>query len=506
MPNTFEIPIISRGRIIEPGSDAIVFSGRTGAEFRAPNPHRHINDLVLGDATRLRDLQDMPTRQIIDFLVELGQRLAFDRNPYMQEAFALSQQAGELTEPILRGIYQSIPGMFTRSYLEEMVDNTVGIDYLDGWVPQGSGPRGRFRVRAIGTRQLHITAGNVPVVGAITVIRTALTKSDCLIKSPSNDPLSASSIARTMIDLDANHPVTKHVAVGYWKGGDKTMAAQICRASRIDKITAWGGMQSMKHIQQFLSPGIDLIALNPKLSMSVVGHEALESEEAMKEAAAGIAMAAGKLNQTACVNTRAVYIESGTDDASLKRVINLGKEIYEAFGALPPHISTPAARANKDLEAELRALELDEELYWVIGDTITGGVVVSRFSERVDFHDQLNNRIVNLVPMPDLTQITRWCDDTTQAVGVYPEGLRYRLRDTLALAGVQWMYPLRGWRSHQPTAEGSEFPGMPHDGIEPMRRSVRWVIDESAPTEDRMPERPRAASAQGAVAITGDSL
>jgi hypothetical protein len=478
MNTVFNIPIIARGRIIEPGSDAIEFGGRAGARFRCPDPHHHIHDLVLGDTRRLSDLQNAPMAHILDFLAEIGPRITL-ANPYMQEAFELSLQAGGLTEPVLRDVYSQLPRMFDRKHLETLVERTVGIAYLDGWVQQGAGAQRRFRIRAVGTRNLHITAGNVPVVGAITIIRSALTKSDCLIKLPSNDPLSASAIARTMIDIDANHPVTKHVAVAYWKGGDEAMESQICRTSRIDKITAWGGMSSMKHIQKVLSPGIDLVALNPKLSMSIVGHEALDDKKAMKEAAYGIAVAAGRLNQTACVNTRVVYIESETDEESLNRVIELGEEIYAALQRLPSNVSTPAAKPDRELEAELRALDLEEELYWVKGDTVKGGVILSRFSDRVEFHDKLNNRIVNLVPLPDISQVVRWCDDSTQTVGIYPERLRRDIRDRLALAGVQRIMPLRGEDPDNASEDGSELPGMPHDGIEPMRRMVRWVIDEA---------------------------
>ena len=92
-----------------------------------------------------------------------------------------------------------------------------------------------------------------------------------------------------MIDLDPNHPVTKHFAVAYWKGGDEAVERQIIRPSRIEKLTAWGGMASMVHIQKYLVPGIELIAMNPKLSISIVGHEALESPAAMADAARGIA-------------------------------------------------------------------------------------------------------------------------------------------------------------------------------------------------------------------------
>jgi hypothetical protein len=480
MNDVVDIPIISRGRIIMPGEDAVVFKGRGGSAFRSPDPHKHVQDLVLGNPVLLADLNDTKMRDIVDFLAEVGKRLRLEDNEYLQQSFALALQAGGLEEPILRQVYEDLPRMFDPKAMMELVEHTIGVDYLDGWVA-GHRDYPNVRVRAIGTRQLHITAGNVPVVAAMTVARAALTKSDCLIKSPSNDPLTANAIARTLIAVDANHPVTKHIAVAYWKGGDEFMDSQIVRTSRIDKITAWGGMSSVKHIQKFLTPGIDLTALNPKFSMSLIGKEALESEEAMEEAATGIAVIAGFYNQTACANTRIVYVESDTDDASLERVIALGRKIRAAFKTLPDVISTPAPARNKDLEAEMEAVEMEEDFYHVEGDTIDGGFVVSRFSNRVDFFEQLNNRVVNLVPMPNLLDVTQWCDDTTQTVGVYPEALRDRILDAFSLVGVQRMVPLGGGDALRIFHDMHTLPpGMPHDGIEPMRRNVRWVIDHRA--------------------------
>jgi len=479
MKNTYDIPIFSRGELILPSdNDSVEFAGRGGATFRSPDPHKHIHDLVLGNPTHLADLMETPMDEIVEFLGEVGKRLRLDDNPYLQESFDLALRAGGLAEPILKGVYDDLPRMFDPSGLRQMVDATVGINYLDGWVPS-SGEYGNVRVRAIGTRQLHITAGNVPVVAALTIVRAALTKSDCLIKAPSNDPLTANAIARTLLEIDPDHPVTKHISVAYWKGGDEFMDSQIVRTSRIDKITAWGGMASVKHIQKFLSPGIDLTAMNPKYSMSVIGKEALESEEAMQEAANGLAVISGFYNQTACANTRIVYVESETDDESLERVIELSKKIVAAYPGLPAEISTAAASNNRELDAELEAVSLEDDFYHVEGDTVNGGVVVSRFSDRVDFFNELNNRVVNLVPVPNLLDIVKWCDDTTQTIGVYPESLRERLLDPLALAGIQRLVPLTG-----PDAIGIFHgmhrlpPGMPHDGIEPMRRSVRWVIDQ----------------------------
>lgn len=478
MSDLREIPIIARGRIIRPsGEDSVLFNGRGGAQFHAPDPHLHVHDMVLGNPVLLSDLMETPTSQIIEFLVEVGKRLRLDDNSFFQESFELGLLAGGLSEPILRSVYERLPAMFDGAVLRDRVEHTIGSAFLDGWVPRESCD-GRHRIRAVGTRQLHITAGNVPVVAATTIIGGALTKSDILIKSPSNDPLTANAIARTMIDLDASHPVTKHVAVAYWKGGDEEIERQIVRTTRIDKITAWGGMSSVRHIQKFLQPGLDLIALNPKFSISLIGAEALESEAAMDEAATGIAVMSGLMNQTACVNTRVVYVECGDDDESLGKLESLGRRIAAAFKTLPSFFSTPAEAPNPELEAELETAAMEEDFYTVIGNTVDGGVIVSRFPDRVDFYEQLNNRVVNLVPVADLLDAVKWCDDTTQNVGIYPESLRERVVGPFALAGVQQFVPLSGG---DPAAVYMEFntnpAGLPHDGIEPMRRSVRWVID-----------------------------
>jgi hypothetical protein len=473
-----DIPLIIRGRIIEPDDDAIEFGGRVGARFRQPDPQRYASDLVLADASALRDLHETPIDEIIEFLAELGKRLTLDA-PMMQTAFRLAAEAGDMTEPVLRPIYEEMPALFHPDRLSGQIEATIGKKFLDGWVERGRPGRSVLRVRAIGTRQLHIIAGNVPITAALTVIRAALTKSDCLIKTPSNDPFTASAIVRTMVEMDPDHPVTKHFAVAYWKGGDEAVESKVIRPSRIEKLTAWGGMASMTHIQKYLVPGIELIAMNPKLSISIVGREALDDADAMATAAKGVALNAGRMNQTACASTRVVYVECEETDDDLALLEDFGNAIHAAFLDLPPYESTAPKKPDPDLEDEMTALALDEEFYRVIGDAASAGVVVSRTAdEPVEFADRLTNRVVNLVPVPDITRVPRWVSEETQTVGVYPERLRLALRDDLALHGVQRLMPL-GESMTLTVADPTQTYGLPHDGGEPDRRSVRWVIDQS---------------------------
>lgn len=471
---TIDVPMLIRGRVLEPGDDAVEFGGRVGARFRTPDAGRYASQLVLADAGDLRDLQATPVDEIIDFLVELGERLDLDRNPLMQTAYELALQAGELTAPVLRPIYESFPKWFARELLERTVDLGVGRECLDGWVPQGGA-----RIRAVGTRNMHVIAGNVPVVAGTTVIRTALTKGDALIKVPSNDPFTAMAIVRTMIEQDAEHPVTKHFAVAYWKGGDEAIEREIYRPSRIERLTAWGGTSSMRHIQQYLVPGIELIGMNPKISIAILGREALDTPEGRREAAVGVALMAGRLNQTACSSARVVYVECGTDEDDLVRLEQLGAEIHAAFFRLPEFESSLPKRPLPALEDELEAVALDDDFYRVIGDASSAGVVVSRTEDPVEFADLLANRVVNLVPVEDIRRVTGWLSEATQAVGIYPPRLQDELRDTLVLNGVQIVKALRPSLDGMARDDGSGTLALPHDGMEPMRRMVRWSVDHA---------------------------
>ena len=58
----------------------------------------------------------------------------------------------------------------------------------------------------------------------------------------------------------------------------------------------------------------------------------------------------------------------------------------------------------------------------------------------------------------------------TQTVGVYPNSRRRELRDQLTLQGAQRTVSL---------GYAGQFSNMgPHDGLEPVRRMSKWVVDE----------------------------
>ena len=151
--------------------------------------------------------------------------------------------------------------------------------------------------------------------------------------------------------------------------------------------------------------------------MSMIGQEALESEEAMDEAAIGMAPWPGFYNQTACANTRIVYVESDTDDESLEQVIELGSKIVAAYPDAAASDVDAAPGAEPGARGRDEAVALEDEFYHVEGDTMNGGVVVSRFpTGSISTTSSTTASSISCRCRTSL-DVVKWCDDTTQTVG-----------------------------------------------------------------------------------------
>ena len=152
---------------------------------------KYVDRLPLKSPGEMSDLYDVSFDEILDVLEALGEALDFDTNPHLQEAYEASLVANVLPPEMMRNSYQVLRPLFTRQNVLEVADTQVGLDYLNGWVPQRLSDGRELRVRAFGSRVLHIPAGNGGLVSAVTILRSVIARCDTIIKAPSNDPLTA---------------------------------------------------------------------------------------------------------------------------------------------------------------------------------------------------------------------------------------------------------------------------------------------------------------------------
>jgi hypothetical protein len=468
--STFTVPLFVRGQLIT--DDLVQFASRLGHSFQAPDPAKHAHSLPLRNPLDVADLYELSFEEILDVLTELGQALAFEKNAYIQEAYEACLVSNPMPESILRTGYVALPAMFLRESMRELAETQVGIDYLEGWVPQRLLDGREIRVRAFGSRTCHIPAGNGGLVAGITVLRNALTRSDAIVKAPSNDPLTAMAIARTLADIAPDHPITKHLAVGYWKGGDEQVEEQLYKPEHIEKIVAWGGLASVKHVTRYIQPGLELIALDPKRSATIIGPEAFDSEDTLREVAKRAACDIGAGNQEGCVNARVIYVLSGTDPDGLDNANRLGELIYRSLLELPEYISTKPKVVNPTLLEHIEGSRLTDDWYRVFGGQDgEGAIIVSQLDEAVHYSTLLSGRVANIVPVDAIEKVTDAVNAYTQTIGIYPESLKHELRDRLPLFGAQRLTSL-GY------AASVNFT-IPQDAMEPVRRMCKWIVDEA---------------------------
>jgi hypothetical protein len=405
---------------------------------------------------------DVPVEEIIDLLVELGDRLDVDDNEHMARALEASIAVNPLGPRILEAAYRSIGGVFERASLEFQVEQEVGRDRLDGWAPVVD-PSGRTRrVRAFPPRLIHVLAGNTPGVTGITIARAALTKGVHLLKLPSNDLFTATAMLRTLEEIAPDHPITKSFSCVYWRGGDAAVEGVLFRAQFFDKLVAWGGDAAIRSALSYVAPGFELVSFDPKVSISIVGAGAFATPEAIDESARRAAIDVALFNQSACASSRFVFVEAEPgdvlDDWCSRLAIELGvdRPMSDGHGVpIPP-----------DVREEVDLLRAVTDMYGVWGSYEDG--VVIRSDEPVDFHPE--GKVVNVIPLDSLDDVLPHVNVATQTIGIYPTSVAMEMRDRLAARGMQRIVPLGEVLD--------AIPGLPHDGFFPLHRFVRWLVDD----------------------------
>jgi len=454
------VPHVVRGRLIH-GVERVYTSRDMGVNFATPviDP-----DALVWTRREPLPMLDTPISEILDFLVELGTRLDLDVNTSLQQAFEGMIRVSALGPRVLENIYRDMRSMFNRRLMEAEIAASIGsLDRLDGWVEHR--PAGfANRLRAFPPRLVHIMAGNVPSVAALTIVRAALTKGVHLLKLASNDLFTPSAIIATMGDIDHDHPVTRSFSVAYWRGGDASVERLIYQPQYFDKLVVWGGESAVRNALSYVGPGFELISFDPKVSISMIGAEALATPESIAETARRAAADVGSFDQDACSASRYQFVEGDMDaiDAYCAALADeLGKDRHYGNGSIEP---TPNA-----IREEVDVLRTLEPMYRVFGRSDGRGLVV-RSDEPVGFHP--DRKTVNVVQVPSLARAVDHVTVATQTVGIYPAARKAELRDALAAAGAQRLVTLGRVLS------ADTFGGQPHDGIFPMHRMMKWIIDE----------------------------
>lgn len=436
---------------------------RVGQRFAVPA--LDLDELVV-PRTEPGPAFDTPIGEILDFLAETGRQLHFATNPYLAEAAELMTSVSPHSRRVIENSYRSLGAMFDAEALGYQIERELGVGILDDWMPVFRPGVPRCRIRAFPPRLVHVMAGNGPPAAAMSIIRGALTKGLNLLKLPSNDLCTATAILRTMAAIDPKHPTVRSFSAVYWRGGDVDVESVLFRPQYFDKLVAWGGEDTIRNVVRYIGPGFELVAFDPKVSISLIGREAFADDDTLADVAELAAIDATLMNQEGCVASRHQFVEAGIDDVDRYCELLAAQLSVDRDWADGRSWRTPA-----DIRDHVDVLRYTDS-FRVWGDYEGHGLVI-RSAAPVDFHPIA--KTVNVVPVSSLTEAVGRATVATQTVGVFPAARKADLRDALAGAGVQRVVTLGNAIGLATSGQG-----LPHDGSFPLQRLVRWVSDEDS--------------------------
>ena len=450
-------------------------------------------ELIERDFDRVVDeLYNLPFEEVLDFLGKLSSALSScpELLDVLQQVF---RRTATVADMYIDFSFTSLGYLLNPDAAREMVDSELssfgiqGSRFMDNWVQvsdtsmdglsgqlcptEAKETSGDYKspekmyLRAMPTRQLHLTAGNAPAIPIISTCRAISLKSPAVIKSPYGATLGGALVSLAACAVAPDHPSVRNLSIVYWPGGDESVEDVFFGAEAFDRIVIWGAPDAVASVKR-RALFTKLVTLNPRYGMSWIGREAFENGE-YKEAARRAAIDTMVWNQKACIASSLHYVE-GDENQVMAYAEAVQKELAE-WDRVAPNFLDPAAqgqirrlRRGKLMNAQWLANKQNE------GDKKNEGIssVVIVVKGEFDMMDHTLSRMVIVRPVSRLEDALGYLNNSVSTVGLFPESRRMELCDRILARGVSTSYPL-GMADRMST-------GLAHDGMKVYSELMDW--------------------------------
>jgi hypothetical protein len=497
------VPVLVHGRLVAPAGDAVVEIRETtldratmrpdGGERRLVLPRVAAANLLYTDPGAVRTrLAAVPFGVLCDWL-DAAAALLDPGAPLGARLRALVARASDLADPLLDAGLRLNATMLRGAAVREVVDrelainNVPGSRLLDEWVEvdapawegataairetlaPNSGSAPAPRIRALPTLQIHVTAGNAPVVAPASALRLLATRSGGVVKLPSGSILPGAALAVALHAAIEAHPAARPVldalSLVYWKGGDADVEETLFDPAVFDRVVVWGAPDAVERVSARAAGAIRTLTFNPRYGVSLIGREARADETALRTAARLAAADVVVWNQRACIASLVHYVEGREgDDAAERWAAALRDALADADRVAP---AAPSGAALGQIERMRRGSLIGAHWHWVGGPgrAARAAVVVAPAAFDLALHPL--SRVVIVRRVARLDEALAHLHRGVSTAGIHPESSRLALRDAVAARGVSNVVPL----GHAERA----FASMPHDGMRVLADLVEWT-------------------------------
>lgn len=232
-----KIPIIIGGVIQDEGKlRELILTNDTKVSISIVDDN-HIKSIIDNEV-----INNLRLNQVVNFLYTVGQRWRSEeytrRRAYIRDLKNFLGYSNEMAKLEANWIAMLL---CSKSALYDIVQHDLGsLHIIDEWIPQGD-----CYIKALPKgKSVHLLAGNVPLSGVTSILRAILTKNECIIKTSSTDPFTATALISSFIDVNADHPITRSMSVMYWSHNeDMSLPKKIM--NHADVVVAWEGVKPL---------------------------------------------------------------------------------------------------------------------------------------------------------------------------------------------------------------------------------------------------------------------
>ncbi|MFF7634645.1 acyl-CoA reductase [Kitasatospora sp. NPDC008050] len=320
-------------------------------------------------------------------------------------------------------------------------------EIFEGWLPVGL--------------LVHVTPGNAPAAGALSVIEGLLAGNINAAKT-SGDSRFTQLLLAQLAALDPSGAIARRVIVLAFPSSRTDWLTRLCAPA--DAVAAWGGEEALAGVAELVPAGCRLVDWGPKLSFAYLTEERWAEPGTLRGIAADIC----RLDQQACSSPQLVYLDT-EDQAQVFA-------FAERFAAvLAQAVDETTVRERDVLEsAEISNTVLVTGLEEHLGLTRVHADPDGDWHVLADLRSALRasplHRTVWVKPLPRtrIMEVLRPMRRYLQTVGLGADRA-----DTAVLAGL--VLTAGAQRVTVPGKMLDSYNGEPHDGVYALQRYSRRV-------------------------------
>lgn len=309
-----------------------------------------------------------------------------------------------------------------------------------------------------------ILTSNVPGLAYLPLVRAMMVKSPLAAKLSSREPVFGPAWMQSVAAIEP--PLAESVALFFWSGSAAALEDAMIEPS--ETLIIYGGVQSVSHFRDTWGARKHIVVHGHKISLAMVGREALADEHSAQRLAARLALDVVMFDQRACVSPQICYVETGGNVSTERFAELVGLELAALEHILPAASTNLDAAASLGMERNIAAFQAaqDDGMHVFAGPSHT--VVHESIPS---FTGVLPARFLRVCPVENLNtiiELTRGKGEFLQNVGLACSRERaVPLAERLARAGV----------SHITSPGSMHKPSMrwKHDGMACFADLVRYT-------------------------------